>query len=52
MDVRDSFADEDMDDTETVALIGGGHGYGRGHGYGKMHGACPWERVLLQPISS
>ena len=41
LDARDGFAHADMDDTETLALIGDGHTFGM------KHGDC---RALHQPI--
>ena len=41
LDVRDAFVHEDVDDTETAALIGDSHAFG------KKHDACPRERIIL-----
>ena len=45
---RDAFAHEDVDDTETAALIGDGHAFGKRHG--ACHASEPFSsRSALEP---
>ena len=47
LDIRDPFAHEDTDDTESVTVIRGGHAFG------KMQGACPRDsdRSASEPLT-